>query len=337
MTVGDAIIVPVEGVYSFVMPAQNVTVSATFEPVVVPVLGYSITIDDDNLPCILGYSATHVQDSLVAEGTVVTVTCEGMEEGYRLKALKAYKTGEPTTVVAISANNTFTMPAYDVTITAEVELIPAPAGYSITIDDDELPCILGYSATHVQDSLIAEGTVVTLTCEGMDENYRLKMFKAYKTGEPTTIVEISANNTFTMPAYDVTITAEVEEIPVTPTYYVQVDGRTMNGSVCVETVGSSMYFEEGTEITLCNVPDEGYVLDQYIVYKTADQNVKVTVTNGKFTMPAYDVTVSGTFKAKEEGIEDINANGTAVKRMINGVLVIEKNGKFFNAQGAELR
>ena len=98
-----------------------------------------------------------------------------------------------------------------------------------------------------------------------------------------------------------------------------------------------MYFEAGTEITLTNVPEEGYELDEYVVYKTGDPTTVVTVTDSKFSMPAYDVTVSGTFKAKEEGIDDINADAKAIKRMINGVLVIEKNGKFFNAQGAELK
>ena len=61
----------------------------------------------------------------VAAGEEITLTVTP-ETGYQLKAgtLKAYKTGEPATEVTISAENKFTMPAHDVTVEAEFELIP---------------------------------------------------------------------------------------------------------------------------------------------------------------------------------------------------------------------
>lgn len=139
---------------------------------------------------------------------------------------------------------------------------------------------------------------------------------------------------FVMPAENVTAAAYF--VAVAPTLYsVVIDGETVNGTVSIE--GGTLNFEEGTVITLTNTPRAGYELEKYIVYKSDDETVLVTVTDGKFTMPAYNVTISGTFKAKEEGIEDINADAKAVKRFVNGVLVIEKNGRLYNAQGAELR
>ena len=52
---------------------------------------------------------------------------------------------------------------------------------------------------------------------------------------------------------------------------------------------------EGTAITLTAIPEDGYTLDHYDVYKTDDQSVTVQVDNNTFVMPAYDVTVDAEF------------------------------------------
>ena len=44
-----------------------------------------------------------------------------------------------------------------------------------------------------------------------------------------------------------------------------------------------------------------------------------------------------TFPSEATGIENANANTKAVKRIVNGELVIEKNGVLYNALGAEMR
>ena len=54
----------------------------------------------------------------------------------------------------------------------------------------------------------------------------------------------------------------------------------------------------GTTLTLSNTPGDAYTFGSYSVYKTGDQSTTVTVTNGTFTMPEYNVTVTGTFNAK---------------------------------------
>ena len=51
--------------------------------------------------------------------------------------------------------------------------------------------------------------------------------------------------------------------------------------------------DTGDEVTLTVTPDEGYRLSTLTV-KDADEN-EITVTDGKFTMPASDVTISATF------------------------------------------
>lgn len=71
-------------------------------------------------------SISATPNSDVTIGTPVNLTITP-KTGYRLKSgsLKVYKTGSESTVVAVSGNS-FNMPAYDVTVTAEFEGIPAP-------------------------------------------------------------------------------------------------------------------------------------------------------------------------------------------------------------------
>lgn len=78
---------------------------------------------------------------------------------------------------------------------------------------------------------------------------------------------------------------------------VTVDGSIENGNVDVTGAADLSAVAEGTELTLSNAPASGYKLSAYDVYKTGEPSTKVTVTNGKFTMPDYDVTVSASFEA----------------------------------------
>lgn len=71
-------------------------------------------------------SITASPNTDVTIGTEVVLTITPAS-GYRLKSgsLKVYKTGNESTTVNV-INNTFSMPAYDVTVAAEFEEIPAP-------------------------------------------------------------------------------------------------------------------------------------------------------------------------------------------------------------------
>ena len=71
-------------------------------------------------------------------------------------------------------------------------------------------------------------------------------------------------------------------------------GTCTNGSVSA-SVASGATVLSGTTITLSNTPDTNYKLSAYDVYKTGDATTKVTVTDGKFVMPEFDVTISATF------------------------------------------
>lgn len=54
--------------------------------------------------------------------------------------------------------------------------------------------------------------------------------------------------------------------------------------------------EPDSEIVVTASAEEGYSVDEIIVTKTGDENTQVTVTDGKFTMPSYPVTVTVNFR-----------------------------------------
>ena len=99
--------------------------------------------------------------------------------------------------------------------------------------------------------------------------------------------------------YVVSIT---KKTPAEPTVYtITVNEYIQNGTVSVSATSA----KEGDVVTLTATPAEGYELEEYIVTR-ADNNVELTVTDNKFTMPACNVSVTATFKAITGGGEEPN-------------------------------
>ena len=111
---------------------------------------------------------------------------------------------------------------------------------------------------------------------------------AHKTGDASTAVSI-VNNSITVPAFDVTVTAQFEGLQQVLTVETVV-----NGTI---TATPSEGIVTGTEITLTTNPAEGFKLvnNSLRVHKTDDETVIVDITDGKFIMPAHDVTVTCEF------------------------------------------
>ena len=79
--------------------------------------------------------------------------------------------------------------------------------------------------------------------------------------------------------------------PLPPAPQAITAGTATNGTFTVSERSAS----KGTEITVTATPDTGYTVGAVKVYKTGDESTTVTVTDGKFIMPNYPVTVSVTF------------------------------------------
>lgn len=268
---------------SFLMPDFDVTLTAEFE-----VFAYNIAIDPNT-----------VNGTVVAEpgqdiqpGTEVTLTPQPAA-GYQYKAgsLKVCRTSNPAIIITPSAEGKITMPSYDLTVSAEFEALTYAVAIATGIEHGTL------SAS--PNGNVATGTEITVTATPA-AGYQLKegSLKAYKTDEPS--VEIAINGgLFTMPAYNATITAEFEV--ATPTTYTVLIGDLEYGDI---TATPSANVATGTEVTLTATPAAGYRLKagSLKAFKPDDQSVTVTITNNKFTMPAYNVLVKGEFELNT-GIE----------------------------------
>ena len=170
----------------FTMPAGAVEVKAIFEPIPPT---YNITVGT------LVNGAVTANKASAAAGEIVTLTITPTA-GYRLKVGTLKRNG-----TAI-AGSSFTMPAANVLITAEFELIP-PEMYAVTVQSD------GNGTASASPSNAAAGTEITLTATPAG-GYRFKEWEVVS-GDAT----ITANK-FTMPAGPVEVKAIFEPIIAAP-------------------------------------------------------------------------------------------------------------------------
>lgn len=159
----------------------------------------------------------------------------------------------------------FTMPAENVTVTAEFERF----AFLVTVVKPAHGTIL---APHQS---VPAGSPVALDVRP-DLGYRLKAGSLKVNG-----VAI-AGTTFTMPAREVTVTAEFEQ------YLFWITILPMNHGTLVAPTGP---LEPGTQVILTVMPSEGYQL--------ASGSIKLNgtrITGTSFLMPDYNVSISAEFE-----------------------------------------
>lgn len=173
----------------------------------------------------------------------------------------------------------------------------------------------------------------SVTCT--DENCTVSDFdEKYHNIQITTKEE--SNITITLDSTDSTgkkLTISTE--PTTQKYKVSVDSNIANGTVTT----SETSLAAGKTFTVKATPNDGYVLDTVTV-KDANGNVIEPNTDGTYTMPASNVTVSATFKVKTdakysvtytaptgEGVVDssINPTDTALAEGTNVTVTVTVN------------
>lgn len=175
-------------------------------------------------------------------------------------------------------------------IDKDVELW-AKGGYKITIGTIEN----GTITIDPNQTLYQEGTAITVKTNS-NSGYQLKAgslrYSYVENGETKTMsIE---NDSFTMPAADVTITAQFELIPPV-TYTITIDPNIQNGTVVSDKTES----EANAIINLIVTPNNGYQLDK-LYYIATETTTEVSITGTTFTMPAANVTVYATFTEKED-------------------------------------
>lgn len=151
---------------------------------------------------------------------------------------------------------------------------------------------------------VAWGTEVTISVTP-DEGYELAPGSITVTGATSGNSITVTDNKFTMPQEAVIVSGSFQKktlaisaggADVSGTYTVTGGTYTIQSGNPLDNVTNAQI---GDVITVTPTPDTGYVVDA-ITVKDAD-NADVTVTSGKFTMPAKAVTVTVTFKAQAPG------------------------------------
>ena len=249
---------------TFVMPAANVTVTASFEPL------YTINVASD----ITGGSI-EADKKTAHVGDEITLTATP-DEGYEFVDWSVTY-GDENTPVTVK-DNAFTMPAADVTVTATFVAV-----YNITVTPPTGGTI------SVSAETAHEGDVVTLTATPA-ANYVFSSWSVtYQSEEGTTVAVEVTNNTFTMPAADVTVSAVFTYVP--PTYTITVTQPSTGGSISADKKEAT----EGETVTLSYTEHSNYDFAGWTVTRDDDGSV-ISTSSNTFRMPASDVTVTARFQ-----------------------------------------
>lgn len=208
---------------------------------------------------------------------------------------------------------------------------PQPTLYTVTLGTYEHGTVAIIEPN--ADNKYAEGDTVRLTVTP-DAGYELEAISLE--GIDLAIIVEGNTATFVMPKQNVTVLATFKAVEPQPTLYTVTIGACEHGTVAIIEPNAENKYAEGTEVRLSVTPDEGYEVE---TVKLEALNEEIPVVDGvaTFNMPAQDVVVLATFKEASQGFDNIDASLKATKRIINGKLFIEKNGKTFDITGAELR
>ena len=321
-------------VYTFTMPDGDVTISVAKNAKT-----YEVKVADGVTNGKLEITDPKADLDKVTAGTTITVVATP-KDGYTLTADGVVVTyGDNQTLKATpdteKANTyTFAMPAGDATVSAAFEEVKK---YNVTVADTVENGTVG-----VEPKTAAAKDAVTVTVTpNTNFKYTDGSLKATYTdgGTKKEINDFKAvdgkENTYTfeMPAADVTISAEFEEVKV-ETYSVTINPSD-NGTV---TADKTADLKAGDTVTLTVTPaDNNFTLAQLAengLLIKAGENTDVpynTVEKGKtytFEMPAANVTVTAQFTIVKYGIE-VETEG-------EGTITFTDDGETRFAEGTEV-
>ena len=183
-----------------------------------------------------------------------------------------------------SANTTFTMPAGNVTVTANFKQV-----YTVTVN------VSGNGTAIADKNTAAAGETVTLTATP-NSGYH---FDRWNIVSGTITIQ---NNQFTMPDGNVEIQAIFDRNSSggssDPTYSVSLPSQVTGGSI----TATKRYAEKGETFRFTVTPDEGYELDTLTVTDSKGKEIDLTHKGGNeytFKMPAGRVEIEVSFREIE--------------------------------------
>ncbi|MCH5160569.1 MAG: discoidin domain-containing protein [Clostridiales bacterium] len=289
----------VDGVYSFIMPAHDVTVTAEFTEKTYNVgEGY----------CAHGEVSVDKETAKYGETVTVTVTTDA---GYRVDyCYYPIDNGEVALVYDQQTGvYTFTMPAHNVTVYAYLVAVP----YTVAAAED----IENGSLSFDKNKATVEDIVTVIVTP--DKGYKLVSL-SYDYGEGDKSIGIDGNLTFVMPAHDVTVKAVFGKIDYTLTVSSGANGN-------IEIDGALRTAQMGDEIAFTVTANDGYGATAVRITYTDGEVVTVYLRETcTFTMPAADVTITADFKA----ITHITSaeQFMAMAQALDGYYVLDKDIMF---------
>jgi azurin len=181
----------------------------------------------------------------------------------------------------VVVDNTFTMPYSDVTISAVFTAVE----YDITVASD-----IEHGSLLVSPLKAAQLAVVTITPQASN-NYELNTLTVSGVSGNVSTTDVGDGTyTFTMPAENVSVTATFTEIQYNITVI-----ETAEGSLSVSSATAANH----DTVTITPSANDNFTLDATTLLVSGDSGNVSTTDEGDgtytFTMPAEDVTVSGTF------------------------------------------
>ncbi len=212
----------------FLMPAENVTITAVFEKIVVPTHNVTVTGGTVN-------GGTGV--ATVAEGDTVTITASDPSTGYEFTGWTVTSPSGLSLVSTTASTTTFTMPKADVAITANF----AKVNYNVTCGT-----VTGGTLT-VNKTTANYGDTVTVTATPST---------GYTTGTITMNGTPITGNTFTMPAANVTVSATFNK----QSFAITVNNDSAKGTVTAPTTAAY-----GDTVTLSAVANAGWTFTGWTV------------------------------------------------------------------------
>lgn len=277
------------GDYTFTMPAADVEVTATFEPIT-----YQITTDYNKAQGDIRLDDVVTDSSAVAYTKEVKVTVTP-KTGYELTSLEVLNkaTGDQVedlfpqiSDVKAGGDATFTMPNYDVIVKATFKAITyhvvddtTDSNGTVTVKTPDV----AYRANAFVEVVPEKGyQIKSVVATYTDAAGKMKTITF--TGKPSDLVA-GGTYSFVMPASDVHVVATFTEI----NYLVNVE-LTGKGEIRLDEKDTLSYgYDYKDTVNLTVTPDEGWEI------KSVDSAEATIRDNGNgsytFTMPASDVTV----------------------------------------------
>ncbi len=273
VTLVDATANPVK----FKMPAGEVSFKAEFREKDVTPESYNITVIV--AVGIGGTASANVQTATA--GTEITITATH-DTGFEFVGWSSDDV-VLTTAADVSPGK-FIMPAKAVTITASFSALP-PANYTV----DVTATTGGVAEADIETA--TEGTDITITATPAG-GYEFIKWNA--TG--ITLTNDKANPaTFSMPAGNVSVEAQFDEIPF---YNIAYDQQMTNGTITATVQGSVMTsVMRGATVTITANPAIGY---EFVSFAAMGVTLPPPTDNqATFTMPDNDVVIGATFSKVE--------------------------------------